>query len=81
MDELLIRESVAEILGVLPEELTAEVELESFVTYDSTAQLSLMVCLSDLSGQQFELAILQKLRTFDDILALMKESSRNGQGS
>jgi acyl carrier protein len=81
MDELLIRESVAEILGVLPEELTEDVELESFVTYDSTAQLSLMVCLSDLSGQQFELAILQKLRTFDDILALMKESSRNGQGS
>ena len=81
MDELRIRESVAEVLEVLPEELTEEVELESFVTYDSTAQLSLMVCLSDLSGQLFDLARLQKLRTFGDVLALMEESSRNGQGS
>lgn len=41
MDELRIRKSVAEVLEVLPEELTEDVELESFVTCDSTAQLSL----------------------------------------
>ena len=78
MDELRIRESVAEVLEVLPEDLTEDVVLEDLLTYDSTTQLSLMVCLSDLSGREFELATLQKLRTFGDVLALMKESSRNG---
>ena len=81
MDELEVRRSVAEILEVSPEELTEEADLESFGAYDSTARLSLMVCLSDLSGYPFELAALQRLITYGDILRLMRESSANGQGS
>jgi acyl carrier protein len=81
MDELEIRESVAEILEAAPEELTEEAELEGFAAYDSTARLSLMVCLSDLSGCPFELAALQKLRTYGDILKLVRKSSANGQSS
>lgn len=81
MDELEVRRSVAEVLDASPEELTEEADLESFAAYDSTARLSLMVCLSDLSGYPFDLAALQELRTYGDILKLMRKSSANGQGS
>jgi acyl carrier protein len=81
MDELEVRRSVAEILESSPEELTEETELESFAAYDSTGRLSLMVCLSDISGCPFEPAVLRKVRTYGDILKLIRESSKNGQGS
>jgi acyl carrier protein len=77
MDELEVRRSVAEILEVAPEELKKEDELDSFEMYDSTARLSLMVCLSDLTGQPVELAALQQLRTYGDVLALVKIGSAN----
>ncbi len=78
MDELQLRRSVAEILEVSPDELNETAELDSFATYDSTASLSLMVCLSDLSGCNFELRTLQKLRTYGDIVRLMEQGSGNG---
>jgi acyl carrier protein len=81
MDELEVRRSVAEILEISPEELTEETELESFPAYDSTGRLSLMVCLSDLSGRPVDLLALQNLRTYGDILNLMMKGSANGQGS
>jgi acyl carrier protein len=81
MDDCEVQSAVAEILEIAPEQLTEETELESFETYDSTARLTLMVALSDLSGREYSLAALQELRTFGDILALVKESTVNGQGS
>jgi acyl carrier protein len=80
MDEPGIQESVAEILGVTLEELTPDVELKTFATYDSTAQLSLMVCLSDF-GFRLEPNDLRKLRTYGDILKLINQGSGNGQDS
>jgi hypothetical protein len=71
MDELELRRSVAELLGVSPEELQGDIELDSFESFDSVARLSLMVCLSDLTGRPFELCCLQRLRTYGDILALV----------
>jgi len=38
-----------------------------------------MVCLSDLSGYPFELAALQKLHTYGDILKLIRKSSEMGK--
>jgi acyl carrier protein len=81
MDELEVRKSVAEVLEASPDELTEEVELESFASYDSIARLSLMVCLSDLSGYPFELGALRKLRTYGDILALLRNGCTNGHSS
>ena len=80
MDEPGIQESVAEILGVTLEELTPDVELKTFATYDSTAQLSLIVCLSDF-GFRLEPNDLRKLRTYGDILKLINQGSGNGQDS
>jgi acyl carrier protein len=81
MNDLEIRSSVAEILEIPPEQLTEGAELDGFASYDSTARLSLMVCLSDLSGCSFELAALQNLRTYGDVLALVKGGSTNGRSS
>jgi acyl carrier protein len=81
VDEVELRKSVAEILDAATDELTEEAELEGFAAYDSTARLSLMVCLSDLSGCPFELAALQKLRTYGDILKLVRKSLANGKSS
>jgi len=80
MDELELRRSVAEILDASPDQLNPDVELESFAAYDSIARLSLIVCLSDLSGYPCELAALRKLRTYGDILALVGNGS-NGHGA
>jgi hypothetical protein len=81
MDELELRRSVAEILDVAPEDLKEADELDSFEMYDSTARLSLMVCLSDFTGQPMELSALQQINTYADILALVKGSSVNGRSS
>jgi acyl carrier protein len=81
MDEAEIRRSVAEILETEPGTLTEEKELDSFSAYDSTARLSLMVCLSDLSGCPFSLSALQDLRTYGDILRLMSKSSSDANRS
>ncbi len=81
MDDLEIRNSVAEILEAAPGTLTEKTELESFPAYDSTGRLSLMVCLSDLSGYPFELAALRNLRTYGDVLKLMRKINGNGQSS
>jgi acyl carrier protein len=81
VDEVELRGAVAEILDILPEDLTEEAELDNFAGYDSTARLSLMVCLSDLTGFPFELAALRKLRTYSDIVNLVNKSCGNGQSS
>jgi len=78
MDELELRQSVSEILGISPVDLSEDSELETFPAYDSTARLSLMVCISDVSGCPFELAALRGLRTYGDILKLVRKSSANG---
>ena len=71
MDELELRRSVAEILAISPEELQSDIELDSFEGFDSVARLSLMVCLSDLTGRPLEASCLRRLRTYGDILALV----------
>ncbi|MCE5306268.1 MAG: hypothetical protein LLG20_01365 [Acidobacteriales bacterium] len=81
MDELELQRSVAEILEVAPEVLKESDELGSFEMYDSTARLSLMVCLSDLTGQPMELAALQQLRTYGDVVMLVRSCSGNGLSS
>jgi len=70
MDEATIRAAVADILQIDPSELRRETLLESLDSYDSTARLSLMVCLSDLTGKTIEFGHLQRLRSFGDILDL-----------
>ena len=70
MDEITVRTAVAAVLEVNPEDLKPETDLES-VGYDSLARLSLMVCLSDLTGKELELAALRRIRTYGDILALL----------
>ena len=77
MDELELRKLVAEILEVAPEELREENELDSFEMYDSAGRLSLMVCLSDFTGQPMNLAELQKIRTYGDVVRLARSSSAN----
>ena len=77
MNELELRQSVAEILEIAPEQLKEEDELESFGMYDSTARLSLMVCLSDLTGHAMELKTLQQLRTYGDIVAVARTLAGN----
>lgn len=75
MDEMEIRSSVAEILEVRPEDLLESTELETFSSYDSTARLSLMVVLSDLTGRNIEPRALQELRTYGDIVRLAERNS------
>lgn len=72
MDQAEIRASVADVFGVSPDELAPDTELESLPTFDSLVRLSLMVCLSDLTGRPIELAALRRLRTYGDIEALVK---------
>ena len=81
MDELDLRRSVAEILEVLPEELGEEDQLDNFAMYDSTARLSLMVCLSDFTGEPMELAALRGIHTYGDVVKLVRSSSSNGHSS
>jgi acyl carrier protein len=78
MDELELKSSVAEILEISPADLATDTELESFAAYDSTARLSLMICLSDLSGRQFDLKSLRDLKTYGDILRLLGLGAANG---
>lgn len=75
MDELALKNSIAEVLEVEPELLGYNAELESFDAYDSTGKLSLMVCLSEFTPRPLNLADLQKLRTFGDIVALVKNGN------
>jgi acyl carrier protein len=75
MNEFEIRSAVAEVLEVDPGELQTGTELESFPTYDSTARLSLMICLSDAAGRPIELCALQDLRTYGDILSLVEKTA------
>ncbi|MGD0294794.1 MAG: acyl carrier protein [Terracidiphilus sp.] len=81
MDEHELRKAVAEILEVAPEDLKEENELDSFESYDSTARLSLLVCLSDFIGKPLEPTALDQIRTYGDILTLVKGSSTNGRSS
>lgn len=76
MDETLLKAAVAEVLEVTPDALNDGAELEGFNAYDSTGKLSLMVCLSDFTSQPLSLMDLQQLRTYGDIVALIK----NGNG-
>jgi acyl carrier protein len=75
MNDLQLRTVVAEVLEVNAEDLRPEIQLESFPNYDSTARLSLMICLSDLTGQAIELCSLQKLTTYGDVMALVEQMS------
>lgn len=76
MDEQALKAAVAEVLEVGADALSDNVELENFAAYDSTGKLSLMVCLSDFTPRPLSLVELQQLRTFGDIVALVK----NGNG-
>ena len=78
MDEMELRSSVAEILEISPADLADNTELDSFAAYDSTARLSLMICLSDFSGRQFDLKALRDLKTYDDVRRLVGLSAANG---
>jgi FkbH-like protein len=73
IDPSQLRTVVAEILDVPENKLTPETHLASFGSYDSTAQLSLMVCLSDLGNRQFGLDDIRKVVTYGDILTLTAE--------
>lgn len=72
MNEPSLRASVAEALDIPVDELGEDTELETLPTFDSTSRLSLMVCLSDFTGQPLELCSLRELRTYRDILNLVK---------
>lgn len=65
-----IRNSVAEALEVEPDELQNDTELNNLPNYDSTARLTLMVCISDLTGKPFNFTALEDLKTYGDIVAL-----------
>ena len=61
---------VAKILEVEPDELRAEVVLESIEAYDSVTVLSLMIRLDEAAGIKLEPSDVQRLRTYGDIEAL-----------
>jgi acyl carrier protein len=75
MDELQIRTAVAEALEISGEDLQMDTELTSFPSYDSTARLSLMICLSDATGRAIELCALQKIRTYGDVVLLAEKAT------
>ena len=79
MDEQELKQAVAEILEISPEELREDAELDSFEAFDSTARLSLMVCLSDFAGVPMELGSLERIRTYGDVLALARSVAGNGR--
>ncbi|HYA16617.1 MAG TPA: acyl carrier protein [Bryobacteraceae bacterium] len=70
VNEERFRTAVAEILSVDPAELTPDTRLESLESYDSVAALSLMVCLSDFTSQEFSFAHIRDVSTYGDLLKL-----------
>jgi acyl carrier protein len=72
-DEHQLRIAVADILGVAPEDLTPTTELTSFEAFDSTAHLSLMVCLSDFSSHEFRLSDFRNVLTYGDVIRLASQ--------
>jgi acyl carrier protein len=75
MDEQALRVAIAELLEVAQETLSDNDELESFAAYDSTAKLSLMVCLSDFAAKPLGMSDLEKMRTVGDVIRLVRDSS------
>ncbi len=73
MNEMKIRAAVAEALEICGDDLRPETELGSFPSYDSTARLSLMIGLSDVTGHPIELCALLKIRTYGDVVSLAEE--------
>lgn len=67
-DEARVRSAVAEALMVEPDELSPEVTLESLPEYDSVAQLTLMVALSDVMGRPLDHSTVGTFKTYGDIV-------------
>jgi len=76
-----LKTMVAEILETDPKELCEDSELEEFRSYDSAGRLSLMLGLADFAGRPIMVPELMKLRTYGDVIDLVRSCSRNGQNS
>lgn len=73
IEESKIIATLAEALMIEADELQMDTELESLPAYDSVSRLTLMVALSDLTGQNVEPSILQSLKTCRDVVAFVNK--------
>lgn len=69
IDEIEIRNAVAEVLEITPEQLIPSLCLEDIPDFDSVKVLSLLVILDDL-GIRLTQAEAANLKTYQDILTL-----------
>ena len=76
IEESKIVATVAEALMIEPDELQMDTELDSLSAYDSVSRLTLMVALSDLTGQNLEPSVLQSLKTCRDVVVFVNEGRR-----
>lgn len=75
IDDEKLRQEIADILSVSPVDLTADTQLESFGTYDSTARLSLMICLSEFGSREIGLREIRELVTYGDVTRLINSDA------
>ena len=76
IEESEIVAAVAEALMIEPDEIQMDTELESLSAYDSVSRLTLMVALSDLTGQNVEPSVLHRLKTCRDVAVFVNEGRR-----
>jgi len=75
MDDAL-KQSIAEVLNVVPDELTTDKSLDDTDGWDSVAILSLMVVLSEGLGCEIEPEEVVRLKTFGDVEDLIAAKSK-----
>jgi acyl carrier protein len=73
IEESKVIATLAEALMIEPDELQMDTELENLPAYDSVSRLTLMVALSDLTGQNVEPSVLQSLKTCRDVVAFVNK--------
>jgi len=66
-----LRQEIADLLNVEPQELTPDRALRDFEAWDSVTVLSLMVVLSESLGREISPAEVIQLATIDDIERLV----------
>ena len=76
IEESKIIATLAEALMIEPDELQMDTELENLSAYDSVSRLTLMVALSDLTGQNVEPSVLPSLKTCRDVVVFVNEGRR-----
>lgn len=73
-----IKNAVAEILEIDPDELTSELLLETIEAWDSVAALTIMVLLGDELGTPVMPGEIKKIKTFGDIEKLVEKIIQRG---